>query len=422
VVLTRRAVAADGAAEVPILVSAACGGLVRSWQAAHPGRFVLVDVDDSPASMAALPSAVSSGEPELAVRSGIVLLPRLARVAAEGDPPADLDPRRTVLVTGADRPAGAAAARQLVAAHGVRHLLLTSPRGSDDRAAAELAGELARSGAKVVLGACDPADRSALAGVLGKLRRGLTAVVHTEAGGSLRGAVGAMRNLHELTEHLDLAAFVLYTSAMDRLGSAGHAEQAAAGALAGALVRQRRASRTAGLALAWGPLEAQDGAEPAVEGIGTLSGRDAMAMFDAAQAVSHPELLALRLSAAAVPPPLLRNLIDATPAHPEPVESAGDPGLPTMIEVAGSDQVLFTGRLPDGAVPDAAVAGALRQAGSRLDLPVMTDLTISAPIEHSDVELQILVSAETGRARVFSRSPGDRRWIERATAKLTAGH
>ena len=442
VVLTRGAVAAGGAGEVPVPSRAALSGVARSWQAAHPGRVVLVDVDDLPASMAALPSAVSSGEPELAVRAGIVLRPRFARVAAEPDQADGLDPRRTVLVTGADRPAGAAAARQLVAAHGVRHVLLTSPRGSEDRATVDLAGELARSGTKVAVAACDPADRSALAGVLGKLKRRLTAVVHTDTRGSLKSIVDGLWNLHELTAELDLAAFVLYTSAVEQLGSAGRDEQAAASAVAGALVRRRRAAGRTGLALAWGPLDGADGADgtaPRPAGIGTLADRDAMAMFDAAQAVDQPVLLALRLdvrhlSASAVPP-LLRNLVDA-PAAPAAVadppqepplarpgptglEVLRHPVLDAMIGVAGGDQVLFTGRLCAETGSAAAVADALRHAGSQLGLPTLTELAVTAPLGRSEAELQILVSTGTGCARVFTRPSGAQHWVEHGTALLS---
>jgi acyl transferase domain-containing protein/D-arabinose 1-dehydrogenase-like Zn-dependent alcohol dehydrogenase len=62
---------------------AAVWGLVRSAQTEHPGRFVLVDVDDHPDSPAAVPAAVATGEPQLAIRAGEVLVPRLARIPAD---------------------------------------------------------------------------------------------------------------------------------------------------------------------------------------------------------------------------------------------------------------------------------------------------------------------------------------------------
>ncbi|MEU4473886.1 SDR family NAD(P)-dependent oxidoreductase [Micromonospora sp. NPDC023888] len=66
---------------------AAVWGLVRTVQSEHPGRVVLIDVDRSPASEAAVPAALATGEPQLAVREGRVLAPRLERAAAAPELP-----------------------------------------------------------------------------------------------------------------------------------------------------------------------------------------------------------------------------------------------------------------------------------------------------------------------------------------------
>ncbi|WP_325116457.1 type I polyketide synthase [Streptomyces sp. GMR22] len=81
VFLTRGAVAAAPGEAVPDVAHGAVWGLVRSAQSEHPGRFVLVDLDADPASATALPAAVASGEPQCAVREGLVRVPRLGRVA-----------------------------------------------------------------------------------------------------------------------------------------------------------------------------------------------------------------------------------------------------------------------------------------------------------------------------------------------------
>ncbi|GAA1133704.1 hypothetical protein GCM10009577_66820 [Streptomyces javensis] len=81
VFLTRGAVAAAPGEEVPDVAHGAVWGLVRSAQSEHPGRFVLVDLDPDPESAAALPAAMASGEPQCAVREGLVRVPRLGRVA-----------------------------------------------------------------------------------------------------------------------------------------------------------------------------------------------------------------------------------------------------------------------------------------------------------------------------------------------------
>ncbi|MEU4565131.1 type I polyketide synthase [Micromonospora sp. NPDC023956] len=81
---TRGAVAA-APGEVPRdLARAALWGLVRSAQTEHPGRFTLLDTDTAASSLAAVVAAVGSGEPQLAVRDGAVLMPRLVRARDAG--------------------------------------------------------------------------------------------------------------------------------------------------------------------------------------------------------------------------------------------------------------------------------------------------------------------------------------------------
>ncbi|MEY9835584.1 SDR family NAD(P)-dependent oxidoreductase [Streptacidiphilus sp. EB103A] len=59
---------------------AAAWGLVRSAQSEHPDRFVLVDLDGRAASYAALPGALRSEEPQLALQDGALHVPRVARI------------------------------------------------------------------------------------------------------------------------------------------------------------------------------------------------------------------------------------------------------------------------------------------------------------------------------------------------------
>ncbi|AKZ58672.1 type I polyketide synthase [Streptomyces ambofaciens ATCC 23877] len=87
VVATRGAVAVRDDAEVDDPAAAAAWGLLRSAQAEEPGRFLLVDLDDDPASARALTDALASGEPQTAVRAGTVYVPRLERAADRTDGP-----------------------------------------------------------------------------------------------------------------------------------------------------------------------------------------------------------------------------------------------------------------------------------------------------------------------------------------------
>ncbi|HEX3778341.1 MAG TPA: SDR family NAD(P)-dependent oxidoreductase, partial [Pseudonocardiaceae bacterium] len=78
VLCTSGAIAAGSGGSVTDLASAAVWGLVRTAQSENPGRFVLIDSDGSEVDLCAV---VAVGEPQLAVRDGIVLVPRLARVS-----------------------------------------------------------------------------------------------------------------------------------------------------------------------------------------------------------------------------------------------------------------------------------------------------------------------------------------------------
>src|SRR5262249_6477573 len=65
------------------LPAAALWGLVRTAQTEYPDRaIVLVDLDGHPASLASLPAALASTEPQIALRNGALMCPRLARARA----------------------------------------------------------------------------------------------------------------------------------------------------------------------------------------------------------------------------------------------------------------------------------------------------------------------------------------------------
>ncbi|MFI0768457.1 type I polyketide synthase [Streptomyces sp. NPDC021218] len=321
-------------------------GLLRTAQAENPDRFVLLDIDGQDASLAALPAALAAGEEQLAVRTGVARIPRLARVPIADETAAiegAFDSEGTVLVTGASGSLGGLVARHLVAERGVRQLLLVSRRGQQAPGAAELASELSELGADVVWAACDVADRDALAATLATVpaEHPLTAVVHT-AGvlddgviGSLtpervdhvmRPKVDAAWNLHELTRDLDLTAFVLFSSASGVFGTPGQGNYAAANAFLDALAAHRRAKSLPAISLAWGPwagagmaggLDEADISRMRRAGLPPLSPAEGLALLDAAlttdEAVPVPmrvDAVALRAQAAAgALAPLLRGLV-----------------------------------------------------------------------------------------------------------------
>ncbi len=376
VVLTRGAVATDTRETLPGLAQAAVWGLVRSAQSEHPGRFTLVDLDGEESSdvalAGALADAASGHEPQLAIRGGVALVPRLRRVrpapptpedkpsagagATEGDangaaPPTGelgsrFDAHGTVLVTGGTGGLGALVARHLVVAHGVRHLLLVSRRGMRAPGARALEEELAGLGAEVSVAACDVSDREQLRALVESIsaEHPLRAVVHAagvlddgvlasltpeRVDGVLAPKAHAALHLHELTRDLDLSAFVLFSSVAGTLGAPGQGNYAAANALLDALAVHRRACGLPAVSIAWGPWAQADGMAdrlPAAEqvkgaraGVTPLTPREGLELFDTASALEEGLLVAMRLQAAALRagarsgalPAMLRGLVRA---------------------------------------------------------------------------------------------------------------
>ncbi|HEX5493758.1 MAG TPA: SDR family NAD(P)-dependent oxidoreductase, partial [Mycobacteriales bacterium] len=81
-VVTRGAVCTHPA-RPPLAAEATAWGLIRSAQAEHPDRLLLVDLDPDGTEPSALAAALAAGEPQLAVRGGDLFVPRLARAVAD---------------------------------------------------------------------------------------------------------------------------------------------------------------------------------------------------------------------------------------------------------------------------------------------------------------------------------------------------
>ncbi|MEU5053694.1 type I polyketide synthase [Streptomyces sp. NPDC021096] len=376
VVLTRRAAAVSAGDDVEDLSGAAVRGLLRTAQLENPGRIVVVDHDDS--GLAVLPAVLAAGEPDVAIRAGRVLVPGLAKAAAPGGDAPAWD-RGTVLITGGTGTLGGLVARHLVSEHGARDLVLASRSGADAPGAGELAAALEALGARVRIAACDTGDRAELAALLDGVPE-LRAVVHT-AGAVADGVVGSLTDeqmgavlrpkadaawhLHELTRHLELDAFVLFSSAAGVLGSAGQANYAAANAFLDALATHRRAQGQAAVSVAWGFWEQRSGltthlsdddlARMRGKGALPLSVAQGLELFDAACRSADAALVASpldvrALAAAGAVPPVLRGL---APAPVRRAAETGDGGGALRRRLAGlpaAEQSQVVGELVRGQV------------------------------------------------------------------------
>ncbi|WP_206505724.1 type I polyketide synthase [Streptomyces chrestomyceticus] len=276
VLVTRGSVPVQPGERVADPAAGAVWGLLRSAQMEHPDRFVLADLpaDGSADDTAALPAALATGEPEVAVRqqSGYarrMVRPTVTDRTAPAPASAEAHPG-TVLVTGGTGTLGGVVARHLAATGRAGETLLLSRSGPAAPGAAALAARIAAHGADVRVIACDAADRDALAGVLDTIPadRPLRSVVHTagviddgligslnaeQLAAVLRPKADAAWHLHDLTRHLDLDHFVLFSSVAAAFGGAGQGNYAAANAFLDTLAGHRRAAGLAGTALAWGP-------------------------------------------------------------------------------------------------------------------------------------------------------------------------
>nr|WP_260728699.1 type I polyketide synthase [Dactylosporangium roseum] len=341
VVLTEGAVAVAD----PDPAGAAVWGLVRSAQVEHPGRFLLIDSEPGTSVEAAV-GLCDPAEPQLAIRQGAPLVPRLRRIkpTAETGSSVDLDPAGTVLIVGGTGVLGGAVAEHLVRSRRAGRLLLASRQGTDAPAAAELVPRLTALGADVEVAALDVTDPAAVSDLIGGISPAhpLTAVIH--AAGQLDDGVitsltpaklartwaakaAGAANLHAATAHLPVRMFVVFSSAAALLGSPGQSGYAAANAFCDALAACRRAAGPPALSLAWGLWADSSGMTAALDGtdlsrmrrggITPLSRDRALTLFEAAVRSDRPYALAAALDPRPISgdvPAVLRGL--AGPGRP----------------------------------------------------------------------------------------------------------
>ncbi|MGW9344651.1 SDR family NAD(P)-dependent oxidoreductase [Streptomyces albidoflavus] len=427
--------AGDGVVEV---AQAPVWGLLRSVRAEYPDRVIrLLDLDSTTSADDVERAVIASNEPELAVRGEEIRAARLvpAPAAEPGETGGDelpgvvFDVEGAVLVTGGTGELGRAVAVRLVERFGVRHLVLTSRRGADAPGTEELVARLEEAGAgSVRVVACDVADRDQVRELLEGAERPWTGVFHL-AGVLDDGVVsgldaervarvwapkaGGAVHLDELSRELglDLAAFVLFSSAAGVLGGAGQANYAAANAFLDALAVSRRAEGLAGSSLSWGLWEQAGVGLTATlgqaelarlrrGGVGVLTSGQALAVLDAAlESASSPgwahvvpvrlELAGLRRRPEEVPA-LLRHLVRA----PRRRAGAGDGPVSGLGErLAGLSPADQLAELTGLVRREAAVVLGIETGEGVGAGQVLKDLGLDSLMA---VELRRRLSAETG--------------------------
>ncbi|WP_245674512.1 type I polyketide synthase [Herbidospora cretacea] len=337
----------DGAETDPD--QAAAWGLVRSALAENPGRFALVD---SPVEV-----PVPKDEPQVVVRDGKVLAPRLVPVAA---PRADVVlPEGVIVITGGSGALAGLVARHLVDVHGADDLLLVSRSGRGP------------DGPGVRTAACDVTDRDALAALLagenvagvihaaGVLDDGLVSALTPERLDAVLAAkVTAARHLDELLPGVPL--FVLFSSVAGVLGAAGQGNYAAANAALDALAARRRDQGRHAVSLAWGmwdhgmvaALDEAGRARIARNGVAPMAAGQALALFDAALVSDRALLVPARLdakllhAAGGVPGALFSGLV--RPARRQVVET---PSADDLLGLVRAQVALVLGHRDGGEIP-----------------------------------------------------------------------
>ena len=183
-----------------------------------------------------------------------------------------LDPDATYLVTGGLGGFGLKTAEWL-AAKGARHLVLASRSGPKSDEAKFGIAALEKQGVRIHAVSCDVTDTAALSVLFQHIDKNmppLKGIVHAAMvidDGLVRSmdaaqirrvlapkVLGAF-NLHEMTQHLPLDYFILFSSATTLFGNPGQGNYVAANASLEALARNRRALGLTATCVRWGAID-----------------------------------------------------------------------------------------------------------------------------------------------------------------------
>ena len=191
--------------------------------------------------------------------------------AAHKTPPIQLDKNSTWLVTGGVSGFGLASA-QWLASRGAGHLVLINRRGMATPDAEAAIQSILALGATAEVVACDITDQAALSELIARIRNicpPIKGVLHAAADFDdapiavlnperintvLAPKIQGAWHLHELTQHLPLDHFILYSSVTTVIGNPAQANYVAANSALEGLARLRHSQGLPALAIGWGPI------------------------------------------------------------------------------------------------------------------------------------------------------------------------
>ncbi|WP_329223490.1 SDR family NAD(P)-dependent oxidoreductase [Streptomyces sp. NBC_01485] len=178
------------------------------------------------------------------------------------------NPNGTVLITGGTGALGTHLTHWLTH-HGIHHIHLASRQGPNTPGNTQLTQQLAQQGTHLTTTACDITNPQQLTQLLNSIppQHPLTAIIHTA--GTLHDTTltnqtpthlttthapkaHAATLLHHHTQHHNLNAFILFSSAAATLGSTAQANYAAANAHLDALATHRHTQGLPATSIAWG--------------------------------------------------------------------------------------------------------------------------------------------------------------------------
>ncbi|MFI7319561.1 beta-ketoacyl synthase N-terminal-like domain-containing protein [Streptomyces venezuelae] len=360
VLLTHGAVATEDALPAPS--AAAVRGLVHQAQVGRPGRLLLIDVGaeggvEEPALVRAVAAAVDGNEPQLALRGGEILAPRLQSATptvTTDTTTRALDPDGTVLLVGSAGAPVAGLAEHMVRSEQCGHLLILAEGEEQQNALAAELGELGAAtvhlgllGPAIPLDATgpldsaiplDPANPAALQDAVAAVDADhpLTGVIHV-TGASTSGSfadrwaatAAVTEALDAATAHLPLALFAVLSPAGADLGIPQSVADAGADAFREALALRRNTAGTTGVALTYALPPTTDKSTtdkspgpPHLPGVQAPEPEQLPALLDAAREHAGTPLVAVRVAprslASADPdalPAPLRGLAARAPAR-----------------------------------------------------------------------------------------------------------